>query len=569
MKARVHIRKSIFMRLVLSLSLVTILSIALVSFVLYKNAARQFERTFFDYNAHILDGAMRDFENYLEELSDFSLNIRQDEALLDSLAGGDFSIGISADKLSLLNAGRRNLGIRRVEYYIPSVDMAFRIDDEHISIQGVSYKDQPWFSGIAEDKKLRYVSPGYQEQGVFFSYFRSLIDFGKGDRRALIVRLDVDPEVARKVVALTHLADGEMLFFFEQRGNLLFGNQPSFLIRETRGFLTGDEARFSYRGKEYLRTASRSSDGDFLMVKVVPVARFFDQMRPVLLASIGIALFFIILSIALSFVAIQRITGSVYRLVNQIEKLPEGELSLPGGNDEIGAIAGKLGEMNLRIKQHVNTERMLVLSEQKALQKALEARVNPHFLYNSLQAISGKALSSGDNEVVSMIEALSRTYRYVLGNEKSAALMDELENVQNYITVSRLRFGDRLRLSLDVDDMALEDTLPRLCLQVIVENSVKYALEQNGEPVHIRVSAKRRNEYLDLVVEDDGVGMDAAPLASLIERIERADYLAEDEKSTGLISLYGRLRLFDPEVKFKIESEKGAFFRVSISLSML
>ncbi len=566
-----RIRRSIFTRLIWALSSVTMLCIALVVFVLYQNASRQFEKTFFDHNRNILDNAMQDFENYLEELSDFSLNIRQDEGLLESLITSRYSFNTVAEKLRLLNAGRRNLDVKRVEYYLPDFHRAFVIDDSHLSTKTLDYSGAKWYANIDHNAQMQYVGPGYQEQGVFFSYYRSIIDFQRNNKKAMIVRVDVDPHAINRLITFAQLAEEEMFFFYLNDAMLLYTTAPSFIIQETVPLLLGEDSHFSYGGQAYLRTAVRSTDGTLRMVKIVPRTSFFAQMSPVLIASLGIAAFSILLAFLLTYASVQRITRSVYRLLEGIQKVPDGDITFArSANDEIGVIARRLDEMTRRIRQLLATERGLIRSEQRALQKAMEARVNPHFLYNSLQAISGKAYANGDKAVCDMIEALSSTYRYCISNASNVSICDEVENVKNYIAIGQLRFGERLRMELDVDDMALEAEVPRLCLQILVENAMKYALEANTKGIVIGIRIRRENEYLYITVEDDGKGVPPEKLQALRAQIASTNYLAEDQSSTGLHSLYGRLKMMYPqEVRFDIDSEEGAFFRVDIAIALM
>ncbi len=566
-----RVRRSIFKRLIWVLSSVTMLCIALVVFVLYQYSSMQFEKTFFAHNRNILDNAMNDFENYLEELSDFSLNIRQDEGLLESLITGRYSFNTVAEKLRLLNAGRRNLNVKRVEYYLPGMGRALVIDDSHLSTKTLDYSAAKWFADIDKSPRMQYIGPGYQQQGVFFSYYRSIIDFQRKDNKAMIVRVDVDPKVINQLITFAQLSEGEMFFFYLNDAMLLYTTAPSFIIQETVPLLLGEDSRFSYEGQDYLRTAVRSDDGALRMVKIVPRTSFFAQMSSVLIASLGIAAFSILLAFLLTYASVRRITRSVYRLLEGISQVPDGDITFAqSATDEIGVIARKLDEMTRRIRQLLATERGLIRSEQRALQKAMEARVNPHFLYNSLQAISGKAYANGDTAVCEMIEALSSTYRYCINNASNVSICDEVENVQNYIAIGRLRFGERLRMELDVDDMALEAEVPRLCLQIMVENAMKYALEANTKGIVIGVVIRRENEFLRITVSDDGKGVTAEKLAALRAQIASTNYLAEEESSTGLHSLYGRLKMMYPKgVRFVIDSQEGAFFRVEITITLM
>lgn len=142
---------------------------------------------------------------------------------------------------------------------------------------------------------------------------------------------------------------------------------------------------------------------------------------------------------------------------------------------------------------------------------ALQNQINPHFLYNTLESIRGKAILHDEDEIASMIETLALLFRYNINRgRKSASITDELENVKNYVAIQNYRF--RNKFSLEIQMGELKDTLkiyqiPPLTLQPIVENAIHYGLEQKAEPGTISIGCILTQSTLVLEVRDDGIGM--------------------------------------------------------------
>lgn len=191
------------------------------------------------------------------------------------------------------------------------------------------------------------------------------------------------------------------------------------------------------------------------------------------------------------------------------------------------------------------------LSQQLAAARlaALEARVNPHFLFNTLNTI-GVLVRDGERSAATRIlEQLSDVLRLSLGRhrEHEVSLADELELVRAYLAIEQARFSDRLRVRLEAPPELLGAAVPRFALQHLVENAVRHGIARREEGGEVTVSASRRGDRLELVVADDGAGLAGDPdrpghgLESTRERLrvlhgERASLTVEPRAPRGVVA---------------------------------
>ena len=158
------------------------------------------------------------------------------------------------------------------------------------------------------------------------------------------------------------------------------------------------------------------------------------------------------------------------------------------------------------------------LSEQLAGARlaALQAQLNPHFLFNSLNTIAVLVRGGDSRDAARVVEQLSDVLRRTLSRkEAESALEDELELVRQYLAVEQARFSDRLRPELDIDPATLHAAIPTFALQHLVENAVRHGIARRTEAGRITVTARRNQDMLELTVQDDGPGIaDDAPQAA-------------------------------------------------------
>ncbi len=275
-------------------------------------------------------------------------------------------------------------------------------------------------------------------------------------------------------------------------------------------------------------------------------------------------------------------TGRVQIIRSMIHRASKKDYSdsrrLPG-EDEFSAISSDLEQLIHQIRNQekevysIQLEKEQLKNEQKEMEfKVLASQINPHFLYNTLETIRMKAFTAGNREVAKAIKLLSKIMRYVLDNTGTviAPLARELDYIQTYLEIQKLRFHDRFCYDLTIEhDLDPESylILP-LLLQPIVENSIRHGLEglESGGQIHIVIG--RDNENLLITVSDNGCGMSTEELKALREKLYSPS--ADSTVSIGMTNIERRIHLYyGKEYGLSVSSSPLAGTVVTIRLPLV
>lgn len=203
---------------------------------------------------------------------------------------------------------------------------------------------------------------------------------------------------------------------------------------------------------------------------------------------------------------------------------------------------------------------------QSAHLQALQSQINPHFLFNALTLISYTAIQENASQTEEIAYCLSDLLRYTLHNvARTVTLSQELDMIERYLSIQQLRFGERLKVQIDVNPSLHRLCIPCMLLQPLVENVIVHAVEPLMRPVSFRIKASRQSSGLLIEILDDGTGMDAKTAASINDRTFSA--VNGKRTSLGLRNVIERLEgEYGSEAHIHVESETGKGTRVLLFL---
>lgn len=255
-----------------------------------------------------------------------------------------------------------------------------------------------------------------------------------------------------------------------------------------------------------------------------------------------------------------------------------------GGSEELPKSDGKnlsplmisLNNMLSKLKDYTEREYTAQILKKQAEINALQSQINPHFLYNTLEALRGQALIEGVEQIANMTEALSTFFRYSISQKGNiVTLADELRNVDNYLIIQQYRFNNKFNIIKKLDDEdtnIMEYRLPKLTIQPIIENAIFHGLETKIGKGNITIKAYTTEKRLVIIVTDDGVGMVKAKLDKLNESLTSGILYSPDNTNTrqsgiALINVNERIRLyFGNKYGITVSSTQGFGTSVEIVL---
>lgn len=266
----------------------------------------------------------------------------------------------------------------------------------------------------------------------------------------------------------------------------------------------------------------------------------------------------ILIGLGLSFHFSSRIRN-LLRMIQQIEAGRWEVENSDGGSDEMGELSRSLAQMGRNLGELVQKKYIAEANTKRAELEALQTKVNPHFLFNAIEGIRMTAIVNRDDQVAELLSDLGRFYRYMIRQKgKWARVEEELEYAASYLNIQKIRFAERLVFSLEAGEECFSYALPKLCLQPLIENSIKHGFEKKDGLCRLSVSVVKKGGFLVLRVEDNGVGLDEE--ARL--RIE-----AGAREGIGLGNLSERIRhLFGTEDFLSIE--EGAEGGLAVGLTL-
>ena len=244
------------------------------------------------------------------------------------------------------------------------------------------------------------------------------------------------------------------------------------------------------------------------------------------------------------------ISGFIYRPVEALSstmiRIKNGEKELrvktDGWSDELKVMGEEFNEMLDRIQKMVEEEYEAKVLMERTQYKVLQAQINPHFLYNTLDTMSGIAASQDCMLVSGLCQSLSAIFRYSLDiSDTQATLQQEMAHVRNYLYVMDVRNGNSVKYTYHIDTDTLQDSIPRITLQPIVENALQHGLRMTRrKDKELIITAKHNDGRLFVTIEDNGAGMDAD---AMNEQLEKADIgRIEMGRSIGIMNVNARIK---------------------------
>lgn len=388
-------------------------------------------------------------------------------------------------------------------------------------------------------------------------------------KRIGILRLALKKEFLYKPTA-TASAGQEVLALYAE-GRPIFMESTGAVDKLTiKRALAGKNDRINH----FFTIKYDSAERDWTTYLLLDNGELFKEIHQLkYLMSVAAVLIYLIALLLINRIS-RTIVGPIEDITTGLKNFVAGDLSvrLPQGRgDELGTMSSTFNYAVGRIESLIDEVSNMKKLEKELEYKTLQAQINPHFLYNTLDTIYWMALTAKEQAIAQMILSLSNLMRNAIDNNAQlTTIRQEMKVIKDYLYIQQIRHQDKLQVSYDVDEELFDLKLPKLSLQPLVENAVNHGLMNQEEDWQICVSLQREEGQALLRITDNGIGIDKDRLSMIRSDLDNGQTLYDDEiPHVGFKAVHQRLRfLYGSDYGLVIESTPGNGTRVTLVMPL-
>lgn len=305
---------------------------------------------------------------------------------------------------------------------------------------------------------------------------------------------------------------------------------------------------FNYEGQDLIVENGVSDNGRWKVLYVISLKVLLGDVRNIKRLVILLCVILLAFASAFALVISGTLTANIRLLMKKIRAVEHGDFTSklePKSHDETAELFSHFNQMSTKLDKLIEHSAYERTETQRAEYNALLAQINPHFIFNLLEAINGIAKIKGQEEIVQIISSSSFLIRIsISGTNSEVPLRDELDYVDKYISIQQIITGGRLQVEFDVDEDVLDCSVPKLILQPIIENAITYGIEHAVEGGLIMVSAHEENGALKINISDDGRGIEEDRLKNIIDSLRQPVQISGDvHPHIGIKSVNTRIKM--------------------------
>lgn len=559
-------RRSIQFILTVSFTLFSIFIILIVSVVLYGRFSATAKENAFRNSQQIVDQVSYNLENYVEVTSDLfnmmhhalgqsndvkSDMMRQQLESMMSTRTDTVSLVLFDDKgqllLDLPNVElKETLQITEEGWFRSALDTAGHLSISLPHVQNLYKQQYRWVVSIS--KSITVWHNGKQVNGVLlmdvnFNTIDELSERISLGQKGYVYMLD---ESAGNIVYHPQL---ELIY-----ANLKEENVELALKHTYGSFIDESTEDAKMISVQTIGNVGWKVVGVSYMDEVMTASGELNRSMSKLLIALGLIVFLLASMVA------RRISRPIKHLELSMKSVERGDFDKTVSGEgplEIKHLADRFNIMIGTIKQLMNR----IVTEQESKRKyeleALQAQINPHFLYNTLNTVVRMVGMNKNEEVITTITALSKLFRISIGKGKSLITIDdEMEHARNYLVIQQMRFKNKFDYSFDLQQEALAHSTLKLIVQPLIENALVHGIEPSVDKGHIAISAKLEGSEIVIQIKDNGLGMSEERL----QKILSGTVVSSKGSGVGVMNVQERIRLYFGDaygLHFESEQEVG------------
>ena len=467
------------------------------------------------------------------------------------VAGYESTYNVTLSKLMYTSSE----SIQNISFYPMSAKdkICYRITRSAAGLQPTltasGYFEEEWFKEAQQKKGDPFYLPIFSDDSTnnrpCFSLVRMIRD--PDSRKDIgVLRIDASADSLSRLISEMNIAGNSRVLLMNEEDKAVCssGEVSDELINQ----LASDETKVSDSTGSYLVTREPITNTGWCLVYLSSKT----DIQSSQLLTCGIALLVTLAAGAMAFLIYRKKTGDMVSSVNEIlgtiKSIQSGNLSAKShvaDENELGLISQAVNKMGDKLSLYIDREYKAVISQKNAEYLALQAQINPHFLYNTLNGFIALNRMGERKILEDAIIQLTYLFRYTCNNNDLTTVERELEFCERYLQLQKLQFDERLEYLIEIDKETEKHTIPKLVVQPLVENCIVHGMEPTDKPLHVEVSAVLKDSIIEIRVKDNGVGFEEEKLRQSPPRV-------------GLKNIEERLSYFRPNATLTLHSTPGA-----------
>lgn len=331
----------------------------------------------------------------------------------------------------------------------------------------------------------------------------------------------------------------------------------------------GDQFITNMLGTQHIITAKQTNIG-FNLLNIAPISMFTSDLNISLISAAFVFIFCLVIAFCLSLLTTRMITKPINNLIDGIEQVKIGNFHKEveiNSLDEFGKLGSNYNEMIQQLNKLINEVYNAKISQQQTELSALNAQINPHFLYNTLDTIYWRAIKNDNNDVADMIFSLSQLFRVSLSKGESFVTVEkEIFFIENYLKLQKMRLLSRLEYTINIDNILLDKKVPKLLIQPFVENSIIHVAENTDEVTNIKISGLKLENTQQFTIWDNGSGLTDVDIILDQDNFDQTNKFLQ---GYAISNIRNRLSLYFGEnfnIHIKSDKENGTQIIITIPI---
>ncbi|MPY15440.1 sensor histidine kinase [Paenibacillus glucanolyticus] len=561
--------RSIQTRLIQFMLAVTTIPLLLSLFITFTHTRESVKEQTVNENVRLIYQGATNLMNYLRGIDRASLSVYSDPHFLRNLALDPDNYRVIAELYATLQAIQT--GTQDVHQIYLHNDLTGQSTQISSNLPRREFRQAPYRTIEQFGQGNTAIEPVHQVHSYGFpprpadildfeviTFYRSITNVPSPDQYALMA-IDVKLDSILAICDQLYAKEEEQLYLIDDNGSIIYSPNPAqrgqylndpelmnVIAQADKGYYDGNDAMIIYEKLDL-------PYAPWTLVKQIPHQTLYKNSTELTSINAIIAIFALLIVIFGTLWISIRITKPIKQLTSYMNQVKTGRLDVNidvTSPDEIGVLSRRFRNMMDTINNLILREYRLEIANKTNQLKALQAQIDPHFLYNSLQSIGTLALQHNVPRIYSLLSSLANIMRYNMRNsEAKVTLQDEINHVRLYLELQKQRFRDQLEVIWQLDPESLTAPVPKMILQPIVENYFKHGMNTHAGVGLVSISSRiSEDSRLIVVIENNGSSIDEEELALIRSKLAAAyDHYDRNDNgndSIGLLNVLMRLNLY-------------------------